>query len=141
MGILIKFMENSNPRISQEYQKELDMIREEVKNGNCHTFRDCLILFEDLWLENHPVNLLFSNSARKKLEKLVHDNPEQYMHVLKKIKQIQKNPLHYKTLSGDLHGSRRVHIGDFVLIYQVINNNNNNIIQDYDHHNKIYLLK
>ncbi len=134
-----ELINHKNHQISQEYQKELDEIREDVKNGNCHTFRECLLLFEELWQENHPHNLLLSNKIRRKLEKLSHENPEQYHHVMKKIKQIQKQPLHYKPLSGDLYGSRRVHIGDFVLIYQLINGNI--ILEDYNHHDKIYLIK
>lgn len=126
----------SNFRISEEYREELEKIREEVKKGDCSTLKECLILFEDLWMENHPENLVFSNKARKKIEKLTHEDPEQYSHVMKKIKQIQINPQHYKPLRGDLHGARRVHIGDFVLIYQL--EKKNVVIQDYNHHDKIY---
>jgi addiction module RelE/StbE family toxin len=125
-----------NFRISKEYQKELEIIRDEVKKGDCSTLKECLILFEELWYENHPENLLFSNKALKKIEKLTHEDPEQYSHVVKKIKQIKKKPQHYKPLRGDFHGARRVHIGDFVLIYQL--EKKNIIIQDYNHHDKVY---
>ena len=36
------------------------------------------------------------------------------------MKQILKDPYHFKPLRGDLHGSRRTHIGkSFVLIYEI----------------------
>lgn len=126
-----------NSPISPQYQKEIEKIRDEVKKGQCFTFRECLLLFEDLWRQNQASNFLISNKARKKLEKLQHNDPEQHLHVLKKIKQIEENPEHYKPLSGELYGYRRVHIGDFVLIYEI--EENRIIIMDYDHHNKIYM--
>ena len=125
-----------NLRISPGYQKEIEKIREEVKQGNCSTFKECLLLFEELWDEDHPSNLLISNKARKKLEKVYNNNPEQHSYVVKKINQIQKNPEHYKPLSGDFYGSRRVHVGDFVLIYHL--QDNQVVIMDYDHHKRIY---
>ncbi len=43
-----KFVNHKNIMISPAYQEELDEISEEVKNGNCHTLRQCVGLFEDL---------------------------------------------------------------------------------------------
>lgn len=37
----------------------------------------------------------------------------------KKIDEIIQNPEHYKPLSGPLKGKRRVHIGSYVLIFEV----------------------
>jgi len=125
-----------NYEISQKYQRELEKIREEVKKGHCSTFKECLALFEDLWREKHPENILFSNKVRRKFEKLSREDPNQYFNVVKKINQIQKKPEHYKPLRGELDGARRVHIGDFVLIYQL--ERKNIIFQDYDHHDNIY---
>ena len=125
-----------NLRISPEYQKEIEKIREEVKQGSCFTLKECIMLFEELWEKDHPSNLLISDKARKKLEKLYHNDPEQHSHVLKKINQINENPEHYKPLSGDFYGSRRVHIGDFVLVYHL--EGDEIVIMDYDHHKRIY---
>jgi addiction module RelE/StbE family toxin len=125
-----------NLRISPEYQEEIEKIREEVKKGGCSTLKECLLLFEELWQEDHPSNLLVSDKARKKLEKLYYNDPKQHSHVLKKINQIHEKPDHYKPLSGDFYGSRRVHIGDFVLVYHL--EGDKIIIMDYNHHKKIY---
>ena len=127
---------NKNPHFSSEYQKEVEKILGEVKNGNCSTLRECVLLFEELWHEEHQYNLLISNMAQKKLEKVYYDDQAQYSHIIKKINQIQKKPEHYKPLSGNFYGFRRVHIGDFVLIYQI--DENNIVIMDYDHHKRIY---
>jgi hypothetical protein len=45
-----------NLRISPEYQEEIEKIREEVKKGGCSTLKECLLLFEELWQEDHPSN-------------------------------------------------------------------------------------
>lgn len=128
-----------NHHLDPEYQRELDEIRAEVQKGQCHSLRECLELFQELWHEHHDYELLLSHNARKKLEKLQEKNPAQYKHVQKKVEQILKNPDHFKPLSGDLHGTRRVHIGDYVLIYYL--ENNQIVIQDYGHHDKIYEIK
>lgn len=125
-----------NLQISPDYQKEIEKIREKVKHGNCFTLRECLLLFEELWDENHPNNILISKKIQKKLEKLNHDDPKQYSNVINKINQIQKNPEHYKPLSGAFYGSRRAHIGDFVLIYHI--EDRSILILDYDHHKRVY---
>ncbi|MGZ7209312.1 MAG: type II toxin-antitoxin system RelE family toxin [Methanobacterium sp.] len=125
-----------NLRILPQHEEEMEKIREEVKRGNCSTLRECVLLFEELWHEYHPNSLLISNRARKKLEKLQHNDPKQHSIVITKINQIQKNPEHYKPLSGDFYGFRRVHIGDFVLIYHL--EEEKIVIMDYDHHKRIY---
>ncbi len=137
-------MENSpdfkeNHHFTPEYQAELDEIRREVQKGRCHRLKECLTLFQELWHERHDYELLLSNNARKKLEKLREKDSGQYRHVQKKVEQILKNPDHFKPLSGDMHGARRVHIGDYVLIYYF--ENNQIIIQDYDHHDRVYNIR
>lgn len=60
-------------------------------------------------------------------------------HVVKKINQIQKNPVHpehHKPLSGDIYGFRRFYIGDLILICQL--KDNQIIIIDPYHHKRIY---
>ncbi len=98
--------------------------------------RECLLLFEDLWAESHKTDMIISHKFQKELEKLSQKNPEQYEHVLKKMGQITAKPMHYKPLSGDLHGSRRTHVGDFVLIYGI--EEGTVVFQDYNHHDRVY---
>lgn len=75
----------------------------------------------------------------KKFSKLSKKNPKQLEIIFKKIKQILKDPDHFKPLRGDLHGARRVHIdSSFVLTYEIGELNKKVTLLDYDHHDKIY---
>lgn len=77
----------------------------------------------------------FSEIAYKKLKKL---HKSELRIIDKKIKQILKNPYHFKPLRGDMHGARRVHINPFVLVYEILEERKIVRILDYDHHNKVY---
>lgn len=122
--------------VSPEYHAELYEIREKIKEGHCSTLRECLLLFEDLWAESHREDPLISHQFQKEIEKLSQKDPKQYAHVLKKMEQITLNPSHYKPLSGDLHGARRAHVRDFVIVYGL--NENKVVFIDYNHHDRVY---
>ena len=82
-------------------------------------------------------NALYSDELNKKLEKLKKREKVRFEAALKKIKEIQQNPEHYKPLRHDLKNLRRVHIDkSFVLIFKI----EDSIIKflDLDHHDKIY---
>lgn len=128
-----------SPFLNFTYVEELNKIKSDVKKEKCARFKECLELFQELWLkERTDYNLLISSSARKKLGKVVDRDKKQYSQIKKKIAKIAKNPQHFKPLSGDFHGSRRAHIGDFVLIYII--EGYNIILEDYDHHDHIYSI-
>ncbi len=75
----------------------------------------------------------------KLLHKLKKKSPRQFQIIFKKVGQILKNPLHFKPLKGDLHGSRRVHIDkSFVLIYEFNQEKGIITLLDYKHHDNIY---
>jgi YafQ family addiction module toxin component len=77
------------------------------------------------------VDRIFSKLAKK--------NPKQMRIIDKKIRQIQEKPLHFKPLNAPMQHLRRVHIDkSFVLIYSVDEQNKVVIIEDYEHHDKIY---
>lgn len=122
--------------VSPDYQDELYGIREKIKEGHCSTLRQCLLLFEGLLAESRRKNPLISHQFQKKIDMLSQKDPKQYSNVLKKMDQITRNPLHYKPLSGDLHGSRRAHVGDFVIIYGM--NEDGIVFIDYNHHDRVY---
>ncbi len=52
-------------------------------------------------------SLEISDEADKKFKKLSEKNKKRLNIIYKKIKEILKNPFHYKPLKGDLHGARR----------------------------------
>lgn len=77
----------------------------------------------------------------KIFDKLSKKNSKQLDIIFKKIEQICENPFHFKSLRGDMHGARRVHIDkSFVLIYEIHEKNKRVLILDYDHHDKVYWI-
>ncbi|MBR9692920.1 type II toxin-antitoxin system mRNA interferase toxin, RelE/StbE family [Candidatus Woesearchaeota archaeon] len=83
--------------------------------------------------------LQISEKLDKILNKLIKKNQKQLKIINKKTKQILKNPYHFKQLSGDQHGERRVHIDThYVLTYEIDEDNKIIRLLDFDHHDKIY---
>ncbi len=127
-----------SPFLNFTYMGELNKIKADIKKEKCVDLKECLELFQELWLkERADYNILISSAARKKLGKVADKDKKQYSQIKAKIEKIAKNPEHFKPLSGDFHGSRRVHIGDFVLIYII--DGDNIILEDYNHHDHIYI--
>jgi len=54
------------------------------------------------------------------------------------IDQILTEPFQFKPLKHPLEGLRRVHIGSFVLIYEVLENPNTVRLLKYKHHDEAY---
>lgn len=80
-----------------------------------------------------------SGEIDKKFSRLAKKNKKQLEIINKKVQQILHNPYHFKTLRGDMHGTRRVHIDkSFVLTYEIDEKNKIVKLLDYDHHDKIY---
>ncbi len=77
------------------------------------------------------VDRLFFRLAKK--------NPKQMTAVEKKIKQILTNPYHFKPLRAPMQHLRRVHVGSFVLVYSIDEGNKVVTIEDYAHHDRVYL--
>lgn len=55
-----------------------------------------------------------------------------------KIKEITESPHHYKPLQNVLKGKRRVHIGSFVLIFEIIENEKTIAFHRFKHHDEAY---
>ena len=73
------------------------------------------------------------------LQKLFKKNRKRYEISMKKIQEIVNFPQHYKPLSYDLKGIRRVHIeSSFVLVFRIDEANKVVRFLDLDHHDKIY---
>jgi len=79
------------------------------------------------------------NSVEKIFHKLSKKNPKQLEIIEKKINEIIINPQHYKNLRKPLQHFKSVHIdSSFVLLFSVDETLKLVIIEDYDHHDKIY---
>ncbi|MCK4327444.1 MAG: type II toxin-antitoxin system mRNA interferase toxin, RelE/StbE family [Candidatus Diapherotrites archaeon] len=83
--------------------------------------------------------LKIAKELDKKLAKLAKKDKQQIKAIGKKVRQILKNPYHFKPLRGDMKGSRRVHVHKpFILLYEI--NEEKKIVRllDYGHHDDIY---
>ena len=75
----------------------------------------------------------------KAFKKLAKKDKKQLETINKKIEQILTDPLQFKPLKHPLEGLRRVHIGSFVLIYEVLENPKTVRVLKYKHHDEAYL--
>ena len=81
----------------------------------------------------------FRASVEKLFQKMAKKKPKQLKIILKKIEEVRNTPLHYKNLKKPLQHLKRVHIdSSFVLVYSVDEATKTIVIEDYDHHDKIY---
>lgn len=78
------------------------------------------------------------DKLRKKLEKLHSKDTQYYNAIIDKILQISKDPSIGKPLCGILKGKRRVHVGPFVLIYEVNDNSHVVTLLEFAHHDDAY---
>ncbi|ATZ60764.2 MAG: hypothetical protein DDT40_01859 [candidate division WS2 bacterium] len=86
---------------------------------------------------------MYDYELRKSVEKiffkLAKKGPKQLEIIYSKIEKIRLNPHHYKNLRRPLQHLRRVHIDkSFVLVFSIEESKKLVIIEDYDHHDKIY---
>lgn len=78
-------------------------------------------------------------SLKKKLEKLGLKNPKQAEIIAKKSEEIIIDPQRYKNLRTPLHHWKRVHIDrHFVLTFSIDEETKTVILEDFEHHKKIY---
>jgi len=79
-----------------------------------------------------------SENLKQILKKLNKKDKKQCEQVMKKIEQIITvyDPRHYKNLRNVMKEYKRVHIGNFVLIFRV--EGEKIYFEDYDHHDNIY---
>lgn len=60
--------------------------------------------------------------------------------IAKKVEEITQNPNRYKNLRYDMKDYKRVHIDKhFILIFSVNENSKTITLEDYDHHDNIYI--
>ena len=75
----------------------------------------------------------------KLFRKLCKKDRKQLEAVNKKIQQILEEPLQFKPLKNPLEGLRRVHVGSFLLIYEVFENPKQVRVLKYKHHDEAYV--
>lgn len=79
-------------------------------------------------------------SLQKILTKLSKKDKSLYEQVLKKIEEIINayDIEHYKNLRYAMKDSKRVHVGQFVLVFSFDKNTNIISFDDFDHHDNVY---
>lgn len=82
-----------------------------------------------LYIPKHLDRLFYKLSRKDKL---------QFEILSRKIQQVLENPEIGKPLTANMVGQRRVHIRNFVLTYQILENEKVVKLLDFDHHDKIY---
>tara|TARA_Y100000310_G_scaffold339810_1_gene433650 strand:+ start:49 stop:312 length:264 start_codon:yes stop_codon:yes gene_type:complete len=84
-------------------------------------------------------NLRVKEELDKKFDKLFKKNVKQLKIINKKVLEIRQNPHRYKNLRAPLNHWKRVHIDiHFVLTFSIDEESKTVILQDYDHHDRIY---
>lgn len=74
-------------------------------------------------------------------KKLAKKNPNQMEIIAKKIQEILEDPHRFKPMHFPLGGMRRVHFGSFVLLFSIDEQRKTVIIEDYEHHDRVYRKK
>lgn len=85
-------------------------------------------------------DLELRESLDKVFSKLAKRDRVSFEYINKKIKEIQENPYHFKPLRAPMQNFRRVHIGNFVLVYSIDENRKTVILEKYEHHDTVYKL-
>lgn len=80
----------------------------------------------------------FSDDFRETLEKLKKKNQFLFERLKKKMNEIVERPEHYKPLRNVLKGCREVHIGSFVLLFEIDEQNKCVIFLKYAHHDDAF---
>lgn len=74
----------------------------------------------------------------KIFKKLAKKNANQMLIINKKLQEILLHPHAYKPMHFPLAGMRRVHFGSFVLLFSIDEQRQTVVIEDYEHHDKVY---
>jgi len=78
------------------------------------------------------VDRTFARMAKKDRERLEA--------VGRKVAEILQDPHRFKPLRAPIQNKRRVHVGPFVLVYEIDEARKVVILLDFEHHDKVYRL-
>ncbi|MFA4936294.1 MAG: type II toxin-antitoxin system RelE/ParE family toxin [Candidatus Methanoperedens sp.] len=85
-----------------------------------------------------PYSPVFSNDFNETLVKLKKKDNPLFEALNKKIREILNNPEHYKPLRNALKGCRGVHVGHFVLLFEISETEKSVIFLKFEHHDTAY---
>ena len=85
---------------------------------------------------------MYSLDATKEVyrvfKKLAKKDPQQAEAVEKKVQEILENPKQFKPLRSPMQHMHRVHVGSFVLVYEVDEARKVVTLRRYEHHDNVY---
>jgi YafQ family addiction module toxin component len=84
-------------------------------------------------------DLEIRESVDKIFQKLFRKDKVSLQYINKKIQEIRENPYHFKPLKSPLQNFRRIHIGNYVLVYSIDEKRKTIVIERYKHHDEAYL--
>ncbi len=76
--------------------------------------------------------------VQKELQKLFKRDKVRYIHVKKRLEILSDNPKIGKPLRNILKGKWRIHVGSFVIIYEIDKENSSITLLDFEHHDNAY---
>jgi len=79
-----------------------------------------------------------SEKVDKIFRKLSRKDPKQLEAITKKLAELIEDPHRFKPLSNVMKGFRRVHFGSFVLTFSIDEARKMVVLEDYEHHDKVY---
>jgi len=82
-----------------------------------------------------------SEKVDKIFRKLSRKDPKQLDAITKKLAELTEDPHRFKPLSNAMKGFRRIHFGSFVLTFSIDEDRKKVILEDYEHHDKVYRTK
>jgi YafQ family addiction module toxin component len=71
--------------------------------------------------------------------KLSQKDKVSFEYISKKIQEIRENPYHFKPLRNPMQNYRRVHIGNYVLVFSIDEKRKTVIIERYRRHDEVYI--
>ena len=83
-------------------------------------------------------NIELRKDVERVLKKLTKKDKVSSKYIAKKVQEISENPYHFKPLKKPMQNYRRVHIGNYVLVYSINEKTKSIIIEKYKHHDEIY---
>ncbi len=83
-------------------------------------------------------NLEIEKEADRAFHKIRKRDPATLEAVNKKVLEIRENPYHFKPLMAPLQNKRRVHIGCFVLIFEIVEEEHLVKLMSFRHHDDAY---
>lgn len=86
----------------------------------------------------YPYRASFSPRVKEALQDSKNNNQERYVRTQKQIDKLLKAPELGKPLRYRFRNCRRLHVGSFVLIYEIREARKEIYFIDLDHHDKIY---